>query len=70
MNKCKGIYKEIYFSIPCQDEMDEVIYETNNYVIKWTNINIPKALPRTRLRPVKNACFRRKWWFEKGPDNK
>lgn len=58
------------FSLPSQEIIDDVIYNEKVYVLKGTNLNVPKELPPPRGSPVKNSGVREKGSFEKGPAHK
>lgn len=63
----KKIYNDVTFPYPSQADVDDVISKAKLLVLSGENMNIPKALPPPRGRPVKNAGVRRKGWFERGP---
>lgn len=60
-------YEEVSFNSPSQHDVDSVMMHAKRLVATGANLNVPKAIPPPRGRPVKNAGKRRKGWYEKGP---
>ena len=56
----KKTYADVVFPLPSQADVDDVISKAKLIVLTGENVNIPKALPPPRGRPVKNAGVRRK----------
>lgn len=63
----KTQYENIFFSLPHQSLVDDVILAAKRQVISGKHLQVPKAIPPPRGRPVKNAGKRRKGWYERGP---
>lgn len=63
----KKLYEDTSFQYPTQADCDDIISKAKQLVVSGENLNIPKALPPPRGRPVKDAGVRRKGWFERGP---
>lgn len=66
---CRKQYEGIYFKVPTQVEVEDIITQAKDRVRTGDCVNIPKALFPLRGRPVKNAAGRKRSWFESGPEN-
>lgn len=66
--KWKKQYDNCTFQLPPQSCVDEVILSAMKLVVSGNNLHAPKAIPRLRGRPVKNAGKKPKGWYEKGPE--
>ena len=63
----KEQYAGYTFNIPDQCDVNQVLILAKTLVAKGDNVNVPKALPPPRGRPVHNAGKRKKSWYENGP---
>lgn len=66
----KLVYENVTFPVPPQFEVDAVLAKAKRLVLNGDNLQVPKALPPPRGRPVKHAGKRRKGWYERGPNAK
>ena len=60
-------YENVSFSLPHQSSVDDVMIAAKKMVVSGNNLQVPKAIPPPRGRPVKHAGKRRKGWYERGP---
>lgn len=63
----KRQYSNVEFETPSQASMDKVMRGARLLLECGDNVQVPKALPPPRGRPVKNAGKRHKGWYERGP---
>ena len=64
----KEQYEGLDFQLPVQSDVDSVVRAAKRSVVKGRNLQVPKALPPPRGRPVKGTVKRKKAWYERGPD--
>ena len=60
-------YENEIFSLPHQLAVDNVMTAAKRMVVSGNNLQVPKAIPQPRRRPVENDGKRRKGWYERGP---
>ena len=63
-------YANVEYSLPSQARVDDILLNAKKLVGTKENLQIPKALPPPRGRPVQRAGRRRKTWYEKGSEAK
>ena len=61
-------YENVFFPLPHQTGVDEIMLDAKRRVVSGNNLQVSKAIPPPRGRPVKNAGKRRKGWYERDPN--
>jgi hypothetical protein len=62
----KAMYAGATFEMPAQHVLDRVMLEAKKRVLSGEYLHLPKALPPSRGRPVKQAGLRKQGWYEQG----